>query len=116
MLFPDDCYYDMSRSSVDADFGMDRRSYLPPLRAPYDTDFNYTGRGSVQPLQSVSNQQYFQSSERMSRNSEQRLSSEFPPQNGDKLFFEELMRRQQRWVMGVMESSFRRISDDIMVC
>lgn len=39
---------------------------------------------------------------------------ELQSQSKDKLYFEELLRRHQQWVMGVMESSFRRISDDVM--
>ena len=52
----------------------------------------------------------------MDRNSGERLSSEYLPGSGDRMFMEELLRRQQRWVMGIMESSFRRITEDVMVC
>lgn len=110
----------MSKSSIE-DIIMDRRSYLPPLRPPYDTDFNYNNiRQSQQHPQPpvTGNQQYFSSkpADRMDRNSGERLSSEYLPGSGDRMFMEELLRRQQRWVMGIMESSFRRITEDVMVC
>jgi hypothetical protein len=110
----------MSKSSVE-DIIMDRRSYLPPLRPPYDTDLNYNNiRQSQQHPQPpvTGNQQYFSSkpADRMDRNSGERLSSEYLPGSGDRMFMEELLRRQQRWVMGIMESSFRRITEDVMVC
>ncbi|XP_076103404.1 uncharacterized protein LOC143072386 isoform X1 [Mytilus galloprovincialis] len=104
---------DMSKSSLD-DLMMDRRGYLPPLRAPYDTDFSYNNNRSS--FQAVGNQQFLATNppDRINRNSGERLSSEYVQTSNDKLFFEELLRRQQRWVMGIMESSFRRITDDIM--
>ncbi|CAG2216718.1 unnamed protein product [Mytilus edulis] len=104
---------DMSKSSLD-DLMMDRRGYLPPLRAPYDTDFNYNNNRSS--FQAVGNQQFLATNppDRINRSSGERLSSEYVQTSNDKLFFEELLRRQQRWVMGIMESSFRRITDDIM--
>lgn len=110
----------MSNSSVE-DIKMERRSYLPPLRPPYDTDFNYNNiRQSQQQQQQpvTGNQQYFSSkpADRMDRNSGERLSSEYLPGSGDRMFMEELLRRQQRWVWGIMESSFRRITEDVMVC
>lgn len=111
----------MSKSSVE-DIIMDRRSYLPPLRPPYDTDFNYNNiRQSQQQQQQqpvTGNQQYFSSkpADRMDRNSGERLSSEYLPGSSDRMLTEELLRRQQRWVMGIMESSFRRITEDVMVC
>lgn len=108
----------MSKSSVE-DLMMDRRSYLPPLRPPYDTDFNYNNiRQSQQQQQQpvTGNQQYFSSkpADRMDKNSGERLSSEYLPGSGDRMFMEELLRRQQRWVWGIMESSFRRITEDVM--